>query len=427
MEIKYTASPAVREVIASLGRTEDVRFSPGNNRLAVAAFARNRIAVFDIDIIASADAKDVVLKRVLEVSSACLNRPHGLDFIDDDTLIVANREEDVTILRLPAAEGDSCSLELPPIQVLRADESQLVKSPGSVAVIRIDQYRHEVLVCNNFAHSVTRHVLDCGAGCFVRSSEVLLRKWLDIPDGVSVSHDLKWIAVSNHNTHSVLLYENSPSLNEYSDPAGILRCVNYPHGLCFSADGGHLFVADAGAPYVHVYARDGQGWEGVRNPVTTLRVMDESVLMLGQHNPEECGPKGIDIDGATNVLVTTSEHQPLAFFDVSATLQDAAYDPHLPRRDGDAAGGMRGRVDRQRDHERQANRRREQQALEVRAELHILEKSGRATAEARKAMAERDSARQVLNDIQRSAWWRLHERIVAVPGLRQIFRFLTSR
>jgi DNA-binding beta-propeller fold protein YncE len=57
MEIKYTASPAVRDVIASLGRTEDVRFSPGNNRLAVADFARNRIAVFDIDIIASADAK----------------------------------------------------------------------------------------------------------------------------------------------------------------------------------------------------------------------------------------------------------------------------------------------------------------------------------------------------------------------------------
>lgn len=122
MEIKYTASPEVREVIASLGRTEDVRFSPGNNRLAVAAFARNRIAVFDIDIIASADAKDVVLKRVLEVSSPCLNKPHGLDFIDDDTLIVANREGDVTILRLPAAEVGSCSRELPPIQVLRADE-----------------------------------------------------------------------------------------------------------------------------------------------------------------------------------------------------------------------------------------------------------------------------------------------------------------
>jgi hypothetical protein len=50
LEIEYRASPRATDAIASLGRTEDVRFSPSNRRLAVAAFTRNRIAVFDIDI-----------------------------------------------------------------------------------------------------------------------------------------------------------------------------------------------------------------------------------------------------------------------------------------------------------------------------------------------------------------------------------------
>jgi hypothetical protein len=58
----------------------------------------------------------------------------------------------------------------------------------------------------------------------------------------------RWFAVSNHETHSVLLYQQGPSLTADSEPDGILRCVTYPHGLRFSADGYHLFVADAGAP-----------------------------------------------------------------------------------------------------------------------------------------------------------------------------------
>ena len=107
--------------------------------------------------------------------------------------------------------------------------------------------------------------MDVGAGCMV-SSEVLLRKWLDIPDGVRLSPDRRWIAVSNHSTHDVLLYENVPSLNEHTDPDGILRRVRYPHGLRFSSDGRYLFVADPGAPDVHVYAEDSAGWWGVRHP-----------------------------------------------------------------------------------------------------------------------------------------------------------------
>ena len=135
----------------------------------------------------------------------------------------------------------------------------------------------------------------------LRRSEVLLQRYLDIPDGVSVSPDRRWIAVSNHTPHN----------------------VHYPHGVRFSADGGHLFVADAGAPYLHVYAPGPDQWRGVRHPLATVRIMDDAAFERGRFNPEEGGPKGLDLDASSRVLVVTSECQPLAFFDVRALLEPA--------------------------------------------------------------------------------------------------------
>jgi len=49
MEIEYTASGKVRAAISRLGRTEDVQFSPGGGRLAVAAFNQNRLLILEIE------------------------------------------------------------------------------------------------------------------------------------------------------------------------------------------------------------------------------------------------------------------------------------------------------------------------------------------------------------------------------------------
>jgi len=321
LELQYAAPQSVRDAIGTLGRTEDVRFSPSNRRLAVASFLRNRLFVFDIDIASSLGATTVALTGGVELSSPALRWPHGVDFIDDDTLIVTNRRRGVALFTLPSGGRDVRSHEVLPIARWPADRTTLLDAPGSVAVTHLEKGACEVLICNNDGHTVTRHRLDRDAGYAIRHSEILLQKYLDIPDGVSVSPDRGWIAVSNHTTHNVLLYESSPALNADAEPDGILRRVSYPHGLRFSADGRHLFVADAGAPYLHIYAQDSDQWRGVRHPVATVRIMDDAVYDRGRENPEEGGPKGLDIDAGSNVLVVTSEFQPLAFFDVPALLQ----------------------------------------------------------------------------------------------------------
>ena len=399
MEIRWTGPQSVNDVIASLGRTEDVSFSPNNRRLAVAAFTRNRIVVFDIDIATSAARPQVALTGGVELSSPALNSPHGLGFIDDETLIVANRAGEVAMFKLPTGEPRAWSCEVLPIQTWPAGGASLLKSPGSVAVASVAQGLHEILICNNSGHTVTRHLVDLGARSVVRSSEVLLRRWLDIPDGLSVSPDQRWIAVSNHSTHNVLLYENVPSLNEHADPDGILRRVHYPHGLCFSADGRYLFVADAGAPEVHVYAEDGAGWWGVRHPAATIRIMDESLFLRGRHNREEGGPKGLDIDAGSNVLAVTSECQPLAFFHVSALLERASANHPVPTESSYAAR-LSGAIDGQMGDHLYERSQRHQSALDVRYELSIMEQN--------KAMKTRALEAEALVDSNKnSRSWRL--------------------
>ncbi len=124
-----------------------------------------------------------------------------------------------------------------------------------------------------------------------------------------MNRERRWIAISNHNTHSVLLYENTPRLSQHSEPDGVLRNLNYPHGVRFTPDDNFILVADAGAPYVNVYAKEGGSWKGNRKPVTSFRVMDETTYMRGRRNPQEGGPKGIDIDNDMTVLVMTCDEQ----------------------------------------------------------------------------------------------------------------------
>jgi len=250
-----------------------------------------------------------------------LNYPHGLDFIDDETLVVASRMGGLSIFSVPADETAREPHELSPVQLARADRAPLLESPGSVVVVRNDQVC-ELLVCNNSGNSVTRHLVDRGTDCAVTGGEVLLRKWINLPDGIGVSHDRRWIAISNHNTHNVLVYEWSERLGAESKPDGVLRGLYFPHGLRFTADGRHLLVADAGAPFIHVYARGNEGWHGARYPARSIRVMDEALFLRGRGDPQEGGPKGIDIDHGMNILAATSEHQSLLFLDLPAMLRD---------------------------------------------------------------------------------------------------------
>ena len=307
-QIAFDAPPDVREALGTLGRTEDVRFAPSGRRLALAGFRNDRIAVADVEIAGTT----VAITRLRELGSSSLHDPHGVDFLDEETLVVGNRKGGVVVFRLSAASEDRVEWTEPLGPAVQA----AADGPGSV---RVDD-RRAALVCNNWANTITRHTAEADGG--LDAGEAILRKWIDLPDGVAVSNDGRWLATSNHNTHTVLVHSYPPA-DPDAEPVAVLRCALYPHGACFGHGDRYLLVADAGRPLVFVFRPRNGGWPGGAYPDAAIRVMDGETFARGHVNPQEGGPKGIDIHPQANVLAVTAETMPLAFFDLDAALGQA--------------------------------------------------------------------------------------------------------
>lgn len=322
--IPFFANPDVQQAIDSIGRTEDIAFCPRNRRLALAAFSMSRLLVLDVHVPEGAPDGAIELRDHLWIHSPCLQFPHGLTWLDERTLVVANRQGQLSRFELPEAsparelrfEGD-CRI---------AGAEEHLCAPGSVAARTLGPGMAEIFVCNNDAHHLTQHLFRHGEG--VVSSSRLASWGLSIPDGVALSADGRWLAISNHNEHRVLVYENSTDLGPHSAPCASLQGSSYPHGLRFTPDGRYLVVADAGEPLVHVYARSGTAWRGTLQPVRQARVMSEDIFRRGRDNPQEGGPKGLDIDRSGRVLALTSREDPLSFFALAPMLDESPASGH---------------------------------------------------------------------------------------------------
>jgi hypothetical protein len=319
--IDVRASEAVRAALSAIGRTEDLRFSPDNRLLAIAAFARKRCLILRIDVELGSGGPGVTIHDFMELRSDSIGEVHGLDFIDDRTLVVANRDGQLAIFTLPVESMAGQAQEITALRRISGRPFCKLNTPGSVVVRLEPRGSVSLLVCNNYTHVVTRHVAIRWLGYRTSRNRVLLGNGLDIPDGIAISHDGQWIAVSSHGTRDVKLYRMSPSLGPDTEPAGVLQDAGYPHGVRFTDDDRHILVADAGSQLVHVYAGDGD-WRGHRAPARSVAVLDEETFLRGRASPEEGGPKGLDIDRSNSVVAVTCEEQTLAFFALASVLEN---------------------------------------------------------------------------------------------------------
>ena len=321
--IAYDASPSVRAAIGQIERAEDVTFSPNNRRVAIPDFDRDVIVVADVEItVADGHGPCVSITNVAEFASSRLHDPHGVDFIDDDTIIVASREGSLTVHHAPRGDARDGPTESTSVDLTPTPGFGPVFGPSAISVTVDETGNAEVLVCNFYGDTVTKHVLHRNGStrCDVVSNDVLLRNHLGRPDGVALSPDGAWIALSILDPPRLLLYERRELHDTGSDPHAILRGAWHPHGLRFSADSRSLFVADAATPCVHVYAMEGDTWRGVQlQPADSVPVIEDDLFERGRALGRR-GPKGLDIDRSGRVLAVTCEYQPLAFFDVAAIL-----------------------------------------------------------------------------------------------------------
>jgi 6-phosphogluconolactonase (cycloisomerase 2 family) len=302
-------------------RTEDIKFSPSGRVLAVVATTRS-IAVFAIDT----GARPIQISRHAILKSSSFSSPHGIDFLSDDVIVVANRAGWVTFYRVPPVEAWQEQVTIEPIHEMgsvwfgrkgakrETAERRINCGPGSVRV-----HGKNLFVCCNNANTVTVHPYEIAEGRIATGDgTVIPQAGLEIPDGVALTRDGHWMAVSNHKQHCVMITRRSDGTL-----AGVLRDddLRYPHGLCFDPVGGSLYVADAGESHVHVFMSGGD-WQSANGSTFKLPAVDvDAFRKTREAVPEELralegGIKGIDIDPSGRVLATTCRHQTLRFFEI---------------------------------------------------------------------------------------------------------------
>lgn len=319
-EVSYCISAPIRQALNRIGRTEDAQFSPSGRRVAIAGFGKQRILVLELTHELTDTTACVTFDGALEFASDALSRPHGLFWLDEEVLFVANRCGEVAIFAVPS-DSSLASITLEPIRTLGAEA--FIDSPGSVSAATIAPGIVELLVCNNYVHRITRHLLDRQADFEPIASEVLLKSGLEVPDGIAQSTSGRWIAVSNHNKNSVFVYRNDGTLDRASAPSGILRGVGFPHGIRFSPDESSILVADAGSPFIHVFECKDGDWSGEHNCSQKLEAVGPEDFERGHYSRDEGGPKGIDLTENGRLLITSCEERPLAILDVRPILQSS--------------------------------------------------------------------------------------------------------
>ncbi len=345
------ASEPVRSVVDAIGRTEDARFSPNGRCLAILAFSRDEVVLLALDIAPASQLQTIGITDYLILFSPALRKPHGIAFVDDNRFLVASRDGYVALFEMPDFGQDARRIRVNPLCVIKGNLFTAVRTPGSVDCYRLDASRYHILVCNNYPNYISSHVLTLGTQGCISATRLLLRKGLEIPDGISVSGDSRWIAVSNHVDGNIFVYANTPGLSRRSRPRAVLQGAVCPHGVRFSPSGRQLIVADAGSPYLHVFDRPTPDWRGTCSPSRSIQVLDDETFLKGRTNPREGGVKGLDIDPTGRLLVTTCEHQAIAFYDFNRLLDAPSVarpgelerlrrerDEPLPAAQGEASG-----------------------------------------------------------------------------------------
>jgi hypothetical protein len=317
----YDASAAVHDVIAGIGRTEDIALSPDNRRLVILDYFGKRIYVFSIRIETGAISPQVTLSDFAILLSDSLREPHGVAFLGNDHIVVCNRAADVCVYRIPAPGDHPRERSVEPLAGIKGHGllAARVLTPGSVDSYELAPNRYRLLVCNNHWNAITAHRVSLGRSVEIHNEGVLIENRLKIPDGVSISRDGAWIAVSNHVDGEVLVYGNAASLHRRTPPAASLRGLVCPHGVRFTSDG-RILVADAGSQYLHTFESPSGSWAGVQEPTHSVRVMDDETFYAGRYDSREGGIKGIDLDRSDRVLITTHKRDVLGFHDLTRLL-----------------------------------------------------------------------------------------------------------
>lgn len=317
-------------------RSEDVRFSPSGRLMAVVA-TEGCLLLFSVDL----EARPIRVKGEVEFRSTHLVITHGVEFLSEDVVAVVNRNANLVFFRIPPVSEWHGVQQLTPIHEVfsplfgrtgvkrQLRDRELYCGPGSIR--KLDGI---LFVTCNYMNTVSTfsYELDA-AGLRVQEGVVVAHEGLSVVDGIAVSDDGRFMALSDHDHHRVAIYQRDGYSKDASveeklqarfQPACSLLDIDmhFPHGLRFDLAGKVLYAVDAGGRYIQVFATEDNWQTDMHGSTVKTFGIDEDAFTKSQmavpekHRLVEGGGKGLDIDPSGRILVVTCRNQSLRFFGI---------------------------------------------------------------------------------------------------------------
>jgi DNA-binding beta-propeller fold protein YncE len=295
------------ENASGLDRPEGVAFTPSGDYVVVTNSLADSITFYK-----RLDEKSPVYETTPSFSiqgpQSQLNYPHDLSFSPDGMyLAVANRHSNaITIYKKNLPQNCYASI---PIATIGGVFSQI----GTPDAVRYSPIENIIVVANMASNSLTFYYYR-GDQYDQQPYQVIRNSNLIIPDGLDFSRRGELLAVTSHDTHSVLLFQrkNSSQGLYTENPIQILQGEEthfcYPHSLTFHPLKNYLAVSSSqGRKNVNIFS-NGSETTYSNTPELSLEIIemyDESTIALLDQLMQEGGVKGIAFspDGKSLAIV----------------------------------------------------------------------------------------------------------------------------
>ena len=268
--------------VSSIGRSEGVHVSPNAKKIAYSSFDLNKIIVFDF---ALTSERDIEIEKCVNYGDN-LNSPHDFAWIDDKTIIVANREGPAVIFSV--TDGNFYALRT---------IKEMSNSNSVVAILKDKTIR--LFFCRT-SHRLDYCELDEGLNT-ISSGTLMTAADLKVPDGVAASPLGNKLAITSALDDRVVI------LNLDDGNFFTLGNAKRPHGVSFLTE--NLVLSTGGGdPFITC-------WDVKNHSMRfKLKALNEEQYAL-RYSEAEGGVKGVCFCPKLKMLFATCPNAPFLVFD----------------------------------------------------------------------------------------------------------------
>lgn len=267
--------------VSLIGRSEGVQVSPNSKHVAYCSFDLNKVLVFRVE---NSEMFSVKITDCFLVGSG-LNSPHDLDWIDDEFIVVSNREGPAVVLNV--FNGF----------VLKIDE--MSNSNSVTSVKKGDTTR--LFFCR------TDHTLDyCDMDKdwnVISLGNCIPKGVFNVPDGVAASPSGERLCLTSALDDRIVIYDTESG--DFFD----LGKTKRPHGVDFITED-LVLSTGGGDPFVTCWS--------IKSKSIKFRfkaLSDEQYSL--KHSESEGGVKGVCFCEELRMIFLTCPNAPFLVFDAS--------------------------------------------------------------------------------------------------------------